>query len=99
MQFLICSCLILKHRGVLCGPVSEGYESRTIPGEYKDDRESRRNQQVYSASPVKTVDKCNDSGNFSELNYEETTFRIARSTCKLCFVFVIKNYTETKYKT
>lgn len=60
------SCVILKHRGAFCGPISEGYESRTIPGEheYKDDRERRRNQQVYSASPVKTVDKCNDSGTF-----------------------------------
>lgn len=59
--------MILKHRGAFCGPISEGYESRTIPGEYKEDRESRRNQQVYSASPVKTVDKCNDSGKFEKL--------------------------------
>lgn len=65
IELFIYSCVILKHRGAFCGPISEGYESRTIPGEYKDDRESRRNQQVYSASPVKTVDKCNDSGNFS----------------------------------
>lgn len=59
---LDCSCVTLKHRGILCGPISEGYESRTIPNDLKDDPESRRNQQVYSASPVKTVDKNNDSG-------------------------------------
>lgn len=77
-DFLFCSCVILKHRGAFCGPISEGYESRTIPGEYKDERESRRNQQVYSASPVKTVDKCNDSGNFflqiSRLIFRSITF-------------------------
>lgn len=58
------SCLILKHRGILCGPISDGYESRTIPIDIKEDNDNRRNQ-VYSASPVKTVDKCNDSGKFS----------------------------------
>lgn len=58
-----CSCLILRHRGTLCGPVADGYESRTIPNDIKDDHDNRRNQQVYSASPVKTVDKNNDSGN------------------------------------
>lgn len=42
--------------------MSKGYESRTIPNDLKDEHESRRNQQVYSASPVKTVDKHNDSG-------------------------------------
>lgn len=57
--------MTLKHRGILCGPISEGYESRTIPNDLKDDPDSRRNQQVYSASPVKTVDKSNDSGEFS----------------------------------
>lgn len=56
------SCITLRHRGILCGPISEGYESRTIPNDLKDEHESRRNQQVYSASPVKTVDKHNDSG-------------------------------------
>lgn len=59
---LECSCLVLKHRGILCGPVADGYESRTIPNDLKDDHDNRRNQQVYSASPVKTVDKTNDSG-------------------------------------
>lgn len=54
--------MTLKHRGLLCGPISEGYESRAIPSDMKDDRDSRRSQQVYSASPVKTVDKNNDSG-------------------------------------
>ncbi|KAL5284148.1 hypothetical protein ACFFRR_006432 [Megaselia abdita] len=53
--------LIIKHRRTLCGPISEGYESRTIPSDYKEDHDNRRNQQVYSASPVKTVDKPNDS--------------------------------------
>lgn len=56
------SCLILKHRGIICGPVADGYESRTIPNDLKEDHDNRRNQQVYSASPVKTVDKTNDSG-------------------------------------
>uniref|UniRef100_T1GJV9 Uncharacterized protein n=1 Tax=Megaselia scalaris TaxID=36166 RepID=T1GJV9_MEGSC len=49
-------------RRTLCGPISEGYEPRTIPSDYKEDHDNRRNQQVYSASPVKTVDKPNDSG-------------------------------------
>lgn len=61
IQFVV-SCLILKHRGTLCGPVADGYESRTIPNDLKEDHDNRRNQQVYSASPVKTVDKTNDSG-------------------------------------
>lgn len=52
----------MRQRGILCGPISEGYESRTIPNDLKDEHEKRRNQQVYSASPVKTVDKSNDSG-------------------------------------
>lgn len=42
--------------------MTEGYESRALPGDYKEEHENRRNQQVYSASPVKTVDKSNDSG-------------------------------------
>lgn len=33
-----------------------------MPNDYKESHENRRNQQVYSASPVKTVDKSNDSG-------------------------------------
>ncbi|XP_055923956.1 cell adhesion molecule Dscam2 isoform X1 [Eupeodes corollae] len=53
--------LIIKHRRTLCAPISDGYESRAIPGDYKEDRDNRGNQQVYSASPVKTVDKGNDS--------------------------------------
>lgn len=61
------SCLILKHRGILCGPISDGYESRAITTDLKEDTENRRNQQVYSASPVKTVDKCNDSGHITNI--------------------------------
>ncbi|XP_017969064.1 Down syndrome cell adhesion molecule-like protein Dscam2 isoform X1 [Drosophila navojoa] len=53
--------LTIKHRRTLCGPITEGYESRALPGDYKEEHENRRNQQVYSASPVKTVDKSNDS--------------------------------------
>lgn len=68
-------CVTLKHRGILCGPISEGYESRTIPIDLKDDSESRRNQQVYSASPVKTVDKNNDSGECSFRPYSRTEQR------------------------
>lgn len=47
---------------MVCGPIADGYESRTIPNDLKEDHDNRRNQQVYSASPVKTVDKTNDSG-------------------------------------
>lgn len=54
--------LTIKHRRTLCGPMTEGYESRALPGDYKEDHDNRRNQQVYSASPVKTVDKGNESG-------------------------------------
>uniref|UniRef100_A0A1A9ZZV3 Down syndrome cell adhesion molecule n=2 Tax=Glossina TaxID=44049 RepID=A0A1A9ZZV3_GLOPL len=53
--------LTIKHRRTLCGPMSEGYESRALPTEYKEDHDNHRNQQVYSASPVKTVDKANES--------------------------------------
>lgn len=35
-----------------------------MPNDYKESHENRRNQQVYSASPVKTVDKSNDSGEY-----------------------------------
>lgn len=55
-------CLILKHRGVLCTQISDGYEPRTSLADIKDDSKSRRNQQVYSASPVKATDKCSESG-------------------------------------
>ncbi|XP_073816744.1 Down syndrome cell adhesion molecule 3 isoform X3 [Musca autumnalis] len=58
---IITIALTIKHRRTLCGPLAEGYESRTLPGEYKEDHDNRRNQQVYSASPVKTVDKGNES--------------------------------------
>ncbi|XP_055385270.1 cell adhesion molecule Dscam2 isoform X2 [Condylostylus longicornis] len=59
--FFLLVGLIIKHRRTLCGPMSEGYESRALPSDYKEDQENRRNQQVYSASPVKTVDKANES--------------------------------------
>ncbi|XP_034127418.1 Down syndrome cell adhesion molecule-like protein Dscam2 isoform X2 [Drosophila guanche] len=58
---IITIALTIKHRRTLCGPMAEGYESRALPGEYKEEHENRRNQQVYSASPVKTVDKGNES--------------------------------------
>ncbi|KPU80416.1 uncharacterized protein Dana_GF18608, isoform B [Drosophila ananassae] len=58
---IITIALTIKHRRTLCGPIAEGYESRALPGDYKEDHENRRNQQVYSASPVKTVDKSNES--------------------------------------
>ncbi|XP_070137489.1 cell adhesion molecule Dscam1 isoform X2 [Drosophila bipectinata] len=58
---IITIALTIKHRRTLCGPIAEGYESRALPGDYKEDHENRRNQQVYSASPVKTVDKGNES--------------------------------------
>ncbi|KAH8382248.1 hypothetical protein KR009_002562, partial [Drosophila setifemur] len=62
MVSIITIALTIKHRRTLCGPIAEGYESRTLPGDFKEDHENRRNQQVYSASPVKTVDKGNESG-------------------------------------
>lgn len=55
------SALILRHRGLMCSPISEGYETRTVPVELKDDRDNIRNQQVYTASPVKHRDKDTDS--------------------------------------
>ncbi|XP_059217414.1 cell adhesion molecule Dscam2 [Stomoxys calcitrans] len=58
---IITIALMIKHRRTLCGPLAEGYESRALPGDYKEDHDNRRNQQVYSASPVKTVDKGNES--------------------------------------
>ncbi|XP_037944049.1 uncharacterized protein LOC119676862 [Teleopsis dalmanni] len=58
---IITIALTIKHRRTLCGPMAEGYESRALPGDYKEDHDNRRNQQVYSASPVKTVDKANES--------------------------------------
>lgn len=62
---------ILRQKGTLCGPISDGYESRVIQTDIKEDRDNRKNQQVYSASPVKTVDKANDSG----INLMIWTFR------------------------
>lgn len=70
-----CRCIIIKHRGTLCGPISESYESRTIQINHKEDQD-RRNQQVYSASPVKTIDKCNDAGLcFSAIAVYNITFK------------------------
>lgn len=104
------SCLILNHRGVLCTPISTGYDGRTMGDDLKDGVEAQhqlhqlhqqqlaqqqqhqmqshhlhhqhqqqllhhpddrmmRNQQVYSASPVKTiVDKCNDAEEMYEIS-------------------------------
>ncbi|KAM8702920.1 hypothetical protein ACLKA7_005290 [Drosophila subpalustris] len=58
---IITIALTIKHRSTICGPLSEGYESRAIRSDYKDEHENGRDQQVYSASPVKTVDKGNES--------------------------------------
>jgi Down syndrome cell adhesion protein len=45
----------------VCPPSTDHYESHTIPNDIKDEHDSRRNQQVYTASPVKIIDKDNDS--------------------------------------
>lgn len=66
-----------RQRGIVCGPIFDGYESRTIPNDSKDEYENRRNQQVYSTSPVKTVDKHNDSGEY-------------RTSSLFCHVDIIK---------
>lgn len=50
--------MILRHKGVFCANDSEHYESHAV--DLKDDH-SRHNQQVYTASPVKIIDKDNDS--------------------------------------
>lgn len=56
------SCLTLRHRGFWRESISGGLETSAVPTDLKDGYDSRRNQQVYSASPVKTVNKHNDSG-------------------------------------
>lgn len=55
-------CLTLRHRGFWRESITGGLETTTVPNDLKDGYDSRRNQQVYSASPVKTVNKHNDSG-------------------------------------
>uniref|UniRef100_A0A336KKP0 CSON012059 protein n=1 Tax=Culicoides sonorensis TaxID=179676 RepID=A0A336KKP0_CULSO len=57
---LLLIALILRHRGFLCSPIGEGYETRAVPHDIKDDHDIR-NQQVYTASPVKHRDKDTDS--------------------------------------
>lgn len=52
---------MLRQKGVFCPSHADTYESHTIPNEVKDDPDNRRNQQVYTASPVKIIDKDNDS--------------------------------------
>lgn len=53
----------MRLKGTVCPPSTDHYESHTIPNDTKDEHDSRRNQhqQVYSASPVKIIDKDNDS--------------------------------------
>jgi Down syndrome cell adhesion molecule len=50
----------LRYRGAFCSD-SDRYESHTIANDIKDDPNHHRNQQVYTASPVKIIDKDNDS--------------------------------------
>lgn len=50
--------LRFRSKGAIC---SDRYESHTITNDVKDDPHNRRNQQVYSASPVKIIDKDNES--------------------------------------
>ncbi len=51
----------MRYKGNLCQPTIDHYESHTIPNDVKDGLDSRRIQQVYTASPVKIIDKDNDS--------------------------------------
>lgn len=53
--------VVLRYKGALCSNTTELYESHTIANDVKDDQNSRLNQQVYTASPVKIIDKDNDS--------------------------------------
>ncbi|KAL7024043.1 hypothetical protein ACKWTF_012881 [Chironomus riparius] len=53
--------VILRYKGSVCHPTTDHYESHTIPNDVKDEHDNRRNQQVYTASPVKIIDKDNDS--------------------------------------
>lgn len=55
------SFIILRYKGNVCQTNTNHYESHTIPNDIKDGHENRRNQQVYTASPVKIIDKDNDS--------------------------------------
>lgn len=52
--------LRFRAKGTICSD-ADRYESHTITNEVKDDPNNRRNQQVYSASPVKIIDKDNES--------------------------------------
>lgn len=56
------SCLTLRRRGFWRESISSSLETSVVPNDLKDGYDSRRNQQVYSASPVKTVNKHSDSG-------------------------------------
>lgn len=67
--------MILRHRGLLCSPLSEGYETRAIPNDMKEDHDNLRNQQVYTASPVKHRDKNTDSEMYEISPY--ATFSVA----------------------
>lgn len=53
--------LILRYKGSVCQSSRDHYESHTIPNDAKDNQSNRRNQQVYTASPVKIIEKDNDS--------------------------------------
>ena len=42
-EFCVHRISILRYKGVLCGPISDGYESRAIPDHLKEEHENRRN--------------------------------------------------------
>jgi Down syndrome cell adhesion molecule len=75
LTFFAFRFVILKYRGALCTPISQGYESRTIPIDIKEEHESRMNQQVYTASPVKMSNKDTDSEMYEISPY--ATFSVA----------------------
>lgn len=53
--------IVLHRKGMVCASENNIYESHTISNDTKDSHDSRRSQQVYTASPVKIIDKDNDS--------------------------------------
>ncbi|XP_055315179.1 cell adhesion molecule Dscam2 isoform X2 [Sitodiplosis mosellana] len=76
-------CLTLKHRGFWRESISGGLETSTVPNDLKDGYDNRRNQQVYSASPVKTVNKHNDSEMYEIAPYATFSVSCGRTTSEL----------------
>ncbi|XP_031617665.1 Down syndrome cell adhesion molecule-like protein Dscam2 isoform X3 [Contarinia nasturtii] len=76
-------CLTLRRRGFWRESISGGLETSTVPNDLKDGYDSRRSQQVYSASPVKTVNKHNDSEMYEIAPYATFSVSCGRTTSEL----------------